>query len=107
MSTSDNVFVKDPQAVLDYKWDFKPLTHGVDGAETDYLAAGETITSTVVTAPTGIVVDSYSATDTNTSVTAWISGGTLDTDYEIVCHVHTSVGSRVDDRTIIVQVRQR
>lgn len=105
--TLDNVFVKDPQAVLDYKFDWLPFTHGVDGAATDYLAAGETIISAVVTAPTGIVVDSYSITDTNTSVSAWISGGTVDTDYEIICHVHTSVTPRVDDRTIIVHVRQR
>ena len=106
MST-DRVFVKDPQAVLDYKFDWLPFTHGVDGAETDYLASGETITAAVVTAPTGITVDSYAITDTNTSVSAWISGGTADTDYEIVCHIHTSVTPRVDDRTIIVQVRQR
>jgi hypothetical protein len=102
-----NVKIKDPQAVLDYKWDFKPLTHGVEGAASDYLAAAETITAATVTAPTGLTVDSYSVTDTGTSVTAWISGGTVDTDYSVVCHITSSVTPRVDDRTLIVQVRQR
>ena len=100
-------FVKDPQAVLDYKFDFKPLTHVVYGAASDYLATAETIVSAVVTGETGITIDSSSITDSSTSVTAWISGGTVGESYKVTCHIHTSVGSRVDDRTIIIRVRQR
>jgi hypothetical protein len=105
--TQTNEFIKDPEAVLDYKFDFKPLTHGVYLAVSDYLSTSETIVSATVTGETGIVVDSYAITEAGTSVTAWISGGTAGKSYKVTCHIHTSIPSRVDDRTIIVRVRQR
>jgi hypothetical protein len=104
--TTSSVFTKDPDAILDYKFDFAPLTHSVSGATSDYLANGETISSCVVVASSGLTVASYAATDTNTSVTAWLSGGTVDTDYNVACKIVTSQ-SRTDERTIIVRVRQR
>jgi hypothetical protein len=69
--TQTNEFIKDPEAVLDYKFDFKPLTHGVYLAVSDYLSTSETIVSATVTGETGIVVDSYAITEAGTSVTAW------------------------------------
>jgi hypothetical protein len=102
--TTSNIFVKDPHAVLDYKWDFKPLTHGVAGATSDYLANGETVVTATVTPQAGLTVDSYSITDTGTSVTAWFSTSTADNEYTAVCHFTTSAG-RTDDRSIIVAVR--
>jgi hypothetical protein len=36
----------------------------------------------------------------------WLSGGTLGTDYLITNHITTSK-SRQDDRSMIIQVRQR
>ena len=105
MST-DNVKLKDPHAILDYKWDFKPLTHAVTGATSDYLASAETILTATVTADTGLTVNSSAITDTGTSVSAWLSGGTAGTDYTVVCHFTTSA-SRTDDRSIVVQVIQR
>jgi hypothetical protein len=90
-------YTKDPAAVLDYVWDWD--------ADTDpYLAAGETISSATVTVPSGITKASNS--NTTTTVTAWLSGGTEDTDYRVVCQIVTSA-SRTDERSIIVQVRQR
>lgn len=95
---------KDPDAVLDYKFDWANTTNG--GTKADWLEAGETISSHVVTADTGITVDSDSITDTNTSVTVWLSGGTAGTRYNVACSVTTSA-SRTDERTLLVTVKNR
>jgi len=88
-------FLKDPDAVLDYKWDWS-----------DWLASGETISSHTIAPVTGITKDSSAETDTDTSVTAWYSGGTVLIDYEVTCQIVTS-DSRTDDRTITLKVRER
>ena len=96
--------VKDPGAVLDYKFDWKALTN-LSGPS-DWLSSGETISSKTITAATGITVDSSSITDTNTSVTVWLSGGTDGTDYTVACKIVTSAG-RTDERTMTIVVRNR
>jgi hypothetical protein len=96
--------LKDPDAVLDYKFDWKASTNGT--GDSDWLASGETISSRTVTVQTGLTKDSDSLTDTNTSVTVWLSGGADDTDYTVECEIVTSA-SRTDQRTMIVQVRER
>lgn len=86
---------KDPSAVLDYKFDWS-----------DWLGTGETISSKTITAETGITVDSSSITDSSTSVTVWLSGGTAVTVYKIACLITTSA-SRTDERTIEIYVNNR
>lgn len=85
-------FVKDPDAVLDYQWDW-----------TAWLA-GDTIASCTVTAQDGLAVSDTS--NTATAVTAWLDGGTADQRYTVTCHVVTAAG-REDDRTITVSVMER
>ena len=98
---------KDPNAVLDYTYDWKADTNGsTDPLATDWLVSEETISSHTITADAGIAVDSSSLTDTNTSVTVWLSGGTAGTDYDVVCHIVTSAG-REDDRTVAFSVTER
>lgn len=104
--TLDNHFYKDPSAVLDYKFDWAALTNGTTGGASDWLASGETISTRTITATTGITVDSSSLTDTNTSVTVWLSGGTANTVYTVTCQIVTSAG-RTDERSIIVEVVNR
>jgi hypothetical protein len=100
-----NVFTKDPHAILDYKFDWKPLTNG--SGDTDWLAAAETIlTATITITPAGLTKDSQSITDTNTSVTVWLSSGTDNVDYTVACKITTN-GTRTDERTITVCVRNR
>lgn len=98
------IFLKDPQAVLDFLYDWAASTNG-NGA-TDWLSSGETITDHTVTAPTGLTVDSSALTNTATSVVAWLSGGTAGTKYGVTCHIVTSAG-REDDRTIVIMCAQR
>ncbi len=97
-------FVKDPDSVLDYVFDFAASTNGT--GTSDWLAAGETISTKTVTADTGITIDSSAITDANTSVTVWLSGGTAGIEYSVACLITTSA-SRTVERTIRVQVEER
>ena len=99
-------FVKDPDAVLDFKFDWKAATNQSNTALSDWLGSVETISSRTVTADSGITVDSSNITDTNTSVTVCLSGGTVGTVYSVMCEIVTSAG-RTDERTIYVTVRER
>lgn len=95
---------KDPDAVLDYKFDWKTKSNGRGFA--DWLDTGETITSITVTPATGITVDSSSITDAGTTVTVWLSGGTAGTEYTVACRIVTSAG-RTDERTGTISVSER
>jgi hypothetical protein len=104
-----DTFIKDPSAILDYKFDWKPLTNG--SGDSDWLQAGEiistkTITITPTVAVTGLICDSSSLTDTNTSVTIWLSSGTDNIDYTVACKIVTNA-PRTDERTMMVRVRNR
>lgn len=97
-------YTKDSDAVLDYKFDWKSASNG--RGFTDWLTSAETISSTTITEDAGITVDSSSITDTSTSVTVWLSGGTVGTDYNVACKIVTSAG-RTDERTIVISVEDR
>ena len=99
-----SIFLKDPDAVLDYKFDWKAETNG--SGNSDWLVTGETIASHTITAAAGITVNSSSETDTDTSVTVWLSGGSAGTKYSVACKIVTT-DSRTDERTITIQVVQR
>jgi hypothetical protein len=87
------VIVKDPQAVLDYSYDWTQWLTDVS----DHIVA-----ATVV--GTDVVVDSW-AFD-GFIVTAWLSGGTLGAKAEAVCHIVTA-GGREDDRTLFLKIKDR
>jgi hypothetical protein len=82
------------------------------GATDEGELQGATISSFTVTAATGLTVDSsnknavtirgisYSA---NTVVTAWLSGGTAGSTYDVLCRIVTS-DSRTLDQTIRILV---
>lgn len=86
-------YIKDPDAVLDYLFDWSA-----------WLSAGETIQTSAVTAEAGITVDSD--TNTTTATTVWLSGGTVGESYQITNRIVTNQG-RTDDRTIDIYVYQR
>jgi hypothetical protein len=81
---------RDANAVLDYVWNWS-----------DWLGA-DTISSSTVTG-TGCTIDS--STDTTTTVTAWVSGGTT-VNPSATCHI-TTAGGRQEDRTIIFEMTDR
>jgi len=85
-------FVKDPSAVLDYTVDWS------DWLDTDTIATSEW------TVPSGITKDSD--TNTDTTATVWLSGGTAGENYSVTNTI-TTAGGRTDQRTIHIQVRER
>lgn len=85
---------KDPDARLDYAWDW-----------TAWLEDGETIESHTVTVASGdVTLDGE--TEAAGVVTVWISDGTLGTTSRVTCHIVTSE-DREDDRTRIISIRER
>lgn len=88
-------YVKDPSATLDYSIDWST-----------WLPSGDTISSVSWTG-TGVTVEGSPAPSVASGIaTAWVSGGTADTDATLACLVTTTAG-RIDERTIRIQVRER
>ena len=88
-------FTKDPEAVLDYAFDWRP-----------WLESGETITDFDLTSTPNITIDQTKSNQVNGIVTAWLEDGTDQQNYDITCHITTSL-DREDDRTMVIEVRQR
>lgn len=89
----DDQFIRDPDSVLDFRWDWS-----------EWLSSGENIIEAILIVSAGLTLDSSSHTDT--TVTAWLSGGTVDDLYAATCRISTNQG-RIDDRTIWLVTRQR
>lgn len=87
-----NTFTKDPSAVLDYQIDW-----------TAWLGT-DTIVASTWTVATGITKNS----DTNTATTAtiWLSGGTANTAYACTNRI-TTTGGRTEERTITILVQDK
>lgn len=89
---SENVWKHSPTAKLDYSWPW-----------TDWLAAGETITSFTITVPAGVTLTGD--IEAGGVITGWIVAP-VGPKIELVCHIVTSAG-REDDRTITLLVGSR
>lgn len=84
---------KDPDAKLDYSFDW-----------TDWLAGvSDTIASYVVTV-SGVTLESHARV--SGVVTAWLSGGTAGLVGTASCKI-TTTGGRIDERTIGLRLVQR
>ena len=92
MPTPIAIKEKDPDAVKDYTLDWS-----------DWLD-GDTIATSVWVVPAGITEDSES--ESATSATIWLSGGTAPNEYEITNRI-TTAGGRSDDRTILICVVEK
>jgi len=90
-----STFPKDPDEVLDYKFDWS-----------SWLASGETISTATLSVESGLTKDSDSITDSSTSVTVWLSGGTAGQKYTVSCKITTS-DSRTAERTLNIRMQQR
>jgi len=89
-------FYKDPDAVLDYKFDWSAWL--ADASPDD------TISTSAITVDSGITLDSQ-PNDT-TSAIAWLSGGTPGETY-LVTHEIASAGGRTANRSILIKVTER
>ena len=103
MSAGRPRLLKDPAAVLDYKF-----LWGAASGVTAWLDIGETLTSQTVTVEPsdGLVVESTASVDDGANVLVWLSGGALDVVYTVRCFVQTSA-SRTDVRSMTLSVQER
>lgn len=84
-------FLKDPGDRIDYTINF-----------TDWLN-GDTITGTPSwTVPSGLTL--YAQSNTTTAATVWLSGGTNNEEYVVVCQI-TTTGGRIKQQGFIVKVK--
>ena len=87
-------FKKDPNAVLDYSFDWAP-----------YLAPlGDAIASVVWIASAGLTLGA--ASSTGTTATTFVLGGIAGNDETLTCRI-TTAGGRTDDRTITLKITDR
>lgn len=91
---ANNVYIKDPHAILDFGFDWS-----------QWLTTGETILSYVITPDPGLVKVADGST-TAGSVIVWLSSGSPGIRYSVACLINTS-GSRTDERTIKIDVKNR
>lgn len=85
-------FFKDVNAVLDYTFDWGRWL-GTD-----------TISTSTWTVASGLT--QATSSNTTTTSTVWLSGGTTDTDYTVANRIVTAAG-RTEDRTMTISVRSR
>ncbi len=99
---------KDPDSLnKDYLIDFAPLRNGQTGAVSDYLQAGETISSivSVTTSDALLTIVSSALEDSNSSVRVITSGGTRGRYARITVRITTdSTPARTDDRTFQIYI---
>jgi hypothetical protein len=88
-------FIKDPNAVLDYGFDWS-----------DWLQAGEVITSSTWINPDSITINSNAYLSETTVV--WVSGGTAGKSYRLTNRIVTNNSpARTEDRTLLIEVQER
>jgi len=85
-------FVKDPNATVDYELDWS-----------EWLDSDAVSTSTW-SAPAALTLTGSNVTDNVTRI--FVAGGSVGTDYLITNRI-TSSGGRIEDRSILIQVRER
>lgn len=87
-------FTKDPNATLDYTVDWAAWLDDI----------GDTISVSTWVIPTGLTLVSQS--NTTKKAVAFISGGVVGTTYVVVNRI-TTVGGRIDDRTIELLIAEQ
>lgn len=97
---------KDPDAVLDYAWDWAaPVSP--DNPKGPWLRDSETISTFEVTIdPDDNTLTKNTPTKADGVITVWLTGGTVETTYDVACRITTDQG-RTDERTIQLTVTNR
>ena len=88
--------IKDPDSVVDYQIDWS--------ATMGESSPNDTIATSSWSADNGLTVDSDS--NTTTTATVWVSGGTRAT-YANLVNTITTVGGRTHERTIVIKLQDR
>jgi hypothetical protein len=96
---------KHPSAKLDYVFDWAPKRN--NRGVTNWLKPEESIlTKTINITPSGITILSDALIDDSSAIQLVLSGGTLQTTYNVSCSITTDEG-REDTRTATILVKNR
>jgi hypothetical protein len=87
-------FKKDPNATLVYTFDWGPYLTPL----LDTIASATWVVSSALTV--------VSQSNTDTTATAFVSGGVLDTSEILTCRIVTA-GGRTDDRSVTLKILNR
>lgn len=93
-------FTKDPDAVLDYHFDWTLWM-----ANGDYIVASQFISTPGIVIGTG-ANGAANTSFTTTNTTCWLIGGSPGQPYVVTNRITTAQG-RVDDRSITIRVQDR
>lgn len=93
--TTIPTFIQDPQARLDYTWNWAPWLAGND----------DTISSATVFVPDGLTAEGVPVVD-EAVVTQEVSGGTLGSSYKVTCQITTTSGL-IDERSMYLTIMDR
>lgn len=92
--------IKDPQARLDYGFDWTDWLKQENGT-VDVISNA----TWAVTGPDSSLVSSSPYIDAKTTG-VWLTGGTVGSEYVATCHITTAAG-RQDDRSLKIGIEQR
>lgn len=101
------IIVKDPDAILDYLWDWTEWLAGNFD-----LVGSPTVETDVITSFEVFAVGSPAPIEVGTLaqqgglIVAFLAGGDLGQMHQVTCRVHTA-GGRTDDRSIWLKIRTR
>ena len=87
-------FVKDPDATLDYGFDW---TLWLDG---------DNITTSTWIVESGVSIEAGSEQFNSKITSVYLSGGSVDSNYKVTNRITTDSG-RTDDRSFMLRIRQR
>ena len=99
----NNIFAKDPDAVLDYHLDWTTWLPTGDSVSTSRWFVTDSNLSNDLTANSALKINRQ--TLSNNTSTAWLSGGVVNTTYYLVNRITTAEGRR-DDRHIQILMKQ-
>lgn len=97
-SAGNYTITKDENATLDYTFDWSlwlnPLTDTISGTPVFNIIGND------------IILTKSSQSNTTTSATIWLAGGTIGQTYQIQCKITTAQG-RTDERSIYIKIADR
>lgn len=94
----------DIEEVLDFEVNLRPLTNSIEGAKSDWLEAGETITAYSASASNGVTVDDVD--ESSGVITVWLSGLDSGMTSLVTVKFSTSLG-RTGRRSFMVEQKLR
>jgi hypothetical protein len=94
------VIDKDPDALLDYSFDWTAWLAVSDPADTITTHAASIVTGTSLTATI------ENSAEAGGIVTVWVSGGAAGEKVGVRCRI-TSASGRIDDRTVYLKIKER